>query len=260
MTASPAGWREYAIEGALLAGFMVSASAFTILVEHPRGLLSAAITDPLARRLVTGGAMAITAAVLVYSKWGARTGAHMNPAVTLALSRLRPMPRRDLAGYIAGQFAGGITGMAVAAQLFGSSLEHASVNWVVTRPGPHGAAAAFAAECVMTLLLMTVVLQLSNHPRWASRAGVATAALLAAFITVEAPLSGMSLNPARTLGPALFAQDFTALWIYFIAPPVGMALAAYAYRRQRPDGVCPQGLHCTHPHRTHGTHHGKKAL
>lgn len=236
MTASPAGWREYAIEGALLAVFMVSASAFTILVEHPRGLLSGAITDPLARRFVVGLAMAITAAVLIYSRWGARTGAHMNPAVTLALSRLREMPRRDVIGYIAGQFAGGVAGVAAAAALFGASLAHASVNWVVTRPGPSGSAVAFLAECLMTLLLMMVVLRLSNHPRWAARTGLATAALLAAFITFEAPLSGMSLNPARSLGPALFARDFTGLWIYFVAPPAGMWLASRTFSRHCPGG------------------------
>ena len=243
MTAPPVGWREYAIEGALLAIFMVSASAFTILVEHPRGLLSGVITDPLARRFVVGLAMGITAAVLIYSRWGARTGAHMNPAATLALSRLRGMPRRDVIGYVAGQFAGGVVGVAAAAALFGTSLAHASVNWVVTRPGPGGGAVAFIAECLMTLLLMTVVLRLSNHPRWAARTGIATAALLAAFITFEAPLSGMSLNPARTLGPALFARDFTGLWIYFLAPAAGMWLAAFTFSRHCPGGKCPHGFH-----------------
>jgi aquaporin Z len=108
MTSQPVGWREYAIEAALLAGFMVSASAFTILVEHPSGWLSGAIADPLARRFTIGCAMGITAVVLIYSPWGVRSGAHMNPAVTLAMARLQPRRGRDLAGYVAGQFAGGI--------------------------------------------------------------------------------------------------------------------------------------------------------
>lgn len=240
------GWREYAIEGTLLAAFMVSASAFTILVEHPRGLLSDVFTDPVARRSIEGLAMAITAAVLIYSRWGARSGAHMNPGMTLALARFRPMRRRDVMGYIVGQFAGGLAGMACAFLLFGSSLSHPSVNWIATRPGDFGIAAAFIAEGAMTLLMMSVVLQLSNSPRWAPRTGVVTAILLAAFITFEAPLSGVSLNPARTLGPALFSQDFTALWIYFVAPPAGMALAAAAYAHRCPGGVCPRGLHGAH--------------
>lgn len=243
MTAPSAGWRDYAIEAALLACFMISASAFTILVEHPRSWLAAAVTPPLARRFVVGCAMAVTAMVLIYSRYGVRTGAHMNPAVTLVMARLRPMRRRDLIGYVAGQFTGGVAGMAVAALLFGSSLSHASINWVVTKPGPRGSAMAFVAECAMTMVMMSVVLRLSNHPRWASRTGVASAALLAAFITFEAPLSGMSLNPARTLGPALFARDFSGLWVYFLAPPVGMALAALAFSRQCPAGRCPHGLH-----------------
>lgn len=246
MTSSPAGWREYAVEGALLAVFMVSASAFTILVEHPRGLMSGVVTHPVARRVVVGLAMAITAAVLIYSRWGRLSGAHMNPAVTLALSRVRRMPRRHVAGYMAGQFAGGIAGTGLAAMLFGASLAHASVNFVVTHPGVAGVAAAFAAEGLMTLAMMTTVLWLSNHPRWSARTGMASAALLAFFITVEAPLSGMSLNPARTLGPALFAQDFTALWIYFVAPPAGMWLAAAAFTWRCPRGACPHGFHGAH--------------
>lgn len=237
------GWRDYAIEGALLAVFMVSASAFTILVEHPRGLLSGLVMDPLARRVTVGLAMGTSAAALIYSRWGARTGAHMNPAVTLALSPLRRMRRQDVAGYIAGQFAGGIAGMAAAAVLFGSALSHASVNWIVTRPGAGGIAAAFIAELLMALLMMTAVLRASNHPRWAGRTGVVAAALVAAFITLEAPLSGMSLNPARTLGPAWFAQDFTGLWIYLLAPPAGMRLAAWLYSRHCPDSACPHGFH-----------------
>lgn len=263
MTSSPAGWREYAAEGALLAAFMVSASAFTILVEHPRGLGSAVVIHPMPRRLVVGIAMAVTAVVLTYSRWGRRSGAHMNPAVTLALSWLGGMPRRSVLGYIAGQFAGGIAGMALAAVLFGSSLADASVNFLVTRPGPAGAVAAFVAEGVMTLVMMATVLWLSNHSRWSARTGMASAALLAFFITVEAPLSGMSLNPARTLGPALFAQDFTALWIYFVAPPAGMWMAAIVYAHQYPRGPCPHGMHGTHrhaSHRTHSSHHGTRTL
>jgi aquaporin Z len=242
MTPRHAGWREYAIEGALLAVFLISASAFTILVEHPRGLLSGLVTGRQARLVVEGVAMALTAVALIYSRWGMRTGAHMNPAVTLALSRLRTMRRRDVAGYITGQFAGGVAGMAVAAVLFGSALSHPSVHWVVTRPGPSGPAAAFAAECLMTLAMMTMVLRLSSHPRWATRTGLVSAALLATFIIVEAPISGVSLNPARTLGPALFARDFTAIWIYFVAPPAGMVLAALVYSRRCP-GACPHGFH-----------------
>ena len=235
MNATHGRWRDYAIEGALLAVFMVSASAFTILIEHPRGWLSGLVVDPLVRRFLIGCAMGTTAAALIYSRWGARTGAHMNPAVTLALSRLHGMRRGDVAGYITGQFAGGIAGMAIASLLYGSAIAHTSVNWIVTRPGAAGTPAAFGAEVAMTMLMMTLVLRLSRDHVWAARTGVVMGALLVAFITFEAPLSGMSLNPARTLGPALFANDFTGLWIYFIAPPIGMLLAAYAYSVAHPE-------------------------
>lgn len=243
MTPPATGWRAYAVEGALLAGFMVSASAFTILAEHPRGWLSGIVTTPLARRLFEGAAMAVTAIVLIYSRWGMWTGAHMNPAVTLAMQRLRGLRPVDAVGYVVGQFAGGIGGMVVAALLFGDALSHPSVNWIVTRPGPHGAFVAFMAEALMTVSLMTMVLRFSAHPRVAGATGIATGLALAAFITVEAPLSGMSLNPARTLGPAIFARDFSGLWIYFLAPPLGMCLAVALFTWRCPGGACPHGFH-----------------
>ncbi|HEX8029938.1 MAG TPA: aquaporin [Vicinamibacterales bacterium] len=241
------GRRAYAIEGALLAGFMVSACAFTIVTEHPRGLLSGVITAPLARRLFEGVAMGLTAVVLIYSRWGMSTGAHMNPAVTLALHKLRGLSPVDTAGYVAGQFVGGLAGMALAAMLFGRALSHSSVNWVATRPGHGGVVAAFAAETMMTLLLMTMVLRLSTNPRWARMTGIATAVLLAVFITFEAPISGMSLNPARTLGPAIFAGEYSALWIYFLAPPLGMRLAVALFSWRRSGVACPHGFHGVRP-------------
>ena len=80
---------------------------------------------------------------------------------------------------------------------------------------------------------MSVILRVSNHGRLARYTGLCAGIMVALFITVEGPLSGMSMNPARTLGSALFARDWTALWIYFIAPPAGMLAAAELYLRQR---------------------------
>lgn len=227
---------EFAIEAALLGAFMISALAFTVLMEHPASPAVAAIASPLGRRLVIGLGMAATAVVLIYSPWGMRSGAHMNPAVTLTFARLGLVPRPSVPGYIAAQFVGGAMGTWAGWLLFGPLIEHPSVHFAVTSPGPWGAGAAFAAEVAMTAVQMAAVLTAARVPRWRPRAGLVAAGLLAVFITIEAPVSGMSLNPARTLGSAVWAGQFTALWVYFSAPVLGMLLAAEALGRMRPRG------------------------
>jgi aquaporin Z len=92
---------------------------------------------------------------------------------------------------------------------------------------------AFVAEAVISGILMTVVLTASNRAKLARFTGLFAGLLVATFITFEAPLSGMSMNPARTVGSGFWAQDWTALWIYFTAPPLGMLAAAEIYLRRR---------------------------
>jgi aquaporin Z len=96
-----------------------------------------------------------------------------------------------------------------------------------------GTAAAFAAEAVITFVLMTVILHVSNHARWSRYTGVCAGLLVAAYITFEAPISGMSMNPARSLGPALLSGAVGPLWIYFAAPAIGMLSAAELFVRTR---------------------------
>jgi aquaporin Z len=226
---------DYAIEAACLAIFLVSAAAFTILLEHPDSPVRMSLVDPFLRRALMGLAMGLTAAALIYSPLGMRSGAHMNPAVTLAWARVGRMRAGHAVGYVAAQFAGGLAGMAIASALFAAQLADDSVAWVITRPGAAGPLTAFAAELAMTFVLMLTVLELSVHVRWQRWTGAVAATLVALYITFEAPLSGMSINPARSFGPALFAGDFTHLWIYFAAPTLGALIAAELHhRRARP--------------------------
>ena len=110
-------------------------------------------------------------------------------------------------------------------------LAHPSVNYVVTLPGRYGSRWAFFAEIASTFLLMSVILRVSNTPKLNRYTGLFAAFLVMTYISVEAPLSGMSMNPARTLGSALSAANWTAIWIYFTAPPLGMLIAAELYVR-----------------------------
>lgn len=223
-------WPEYLIEAAGLGLFMVSACLFVTLIEHPASPLPQAIGDPALRRVLIGLAMGLTAITLIYSPWGKRSGAHLNPAVTLTFFRLGKIEPWDALFYILFQFAGGATGMAVATLLLRSSiLSHPAVNFVATLPGEQGVAVAFLAEAAISFGLMLTVLSVSNSPRANRYTGLVAGALVAVYITLEAPLSGMSMNPARSFASALSAQQWTAIWIYFTAPPLGMLGAAAAY-------------------------------
>jgi aquaporin Z len=226
-------WPEYLMEAALLGLFMLSACSFVVLLEYPGSPLHRMIPDPLARRFLMGLAMGGTAVALIYSRWGMQSGAHMNPAVTLTFHRLGKVTRRDTVAYVAAQFTGGLLGVGVATLLWHGRLADHATNYAATLPGPTGVAAAFAAEAVIAFVLMSVILRVSNHPRHAHLTGLCAGLLVALYITIEAPLSGMSMNPARTLGSAAFAGVWTALWIYFLAPPLGMLAAAELYVRRR---------------------------
>jgi aquaporin Z len=219
------------MEAAGLAIFMVAAGAFASLIHHPGSPVRQAVADPVMRRVLMGLAMGSTAIGLIYSPLGARSGAHINPATTLTFLRLGRIHPTDAAGYVVAQFAGGLLGIGAAALLFSPWLASPTVNYVATLPGPWGGGVAFAAEMVITFLLMTVVLHLSNHARLSRYTGLCVGLMVATYITVEDPFSGMSMNPARSLGPALLAGRADTLWIYFLAPPLGMLLAAEAYLR-----------------------------
>jgi aquaporin Z len=237
-------WPEYTIEAGLLGLFMVSACLFSAFLFYPNWPVARSIPDPFARRVLMGLAMGSTAVALNYSAWGKRTGAHYNPAVTLTFTRLGKVAPWDAAGYVVAQFIGAVLGGLIARSLVLMMLADDQIRFAVTRPGRSGVAVAFLAEAVISSILMTVVLIATNSRRLAPYTGLLAGLLVATFITVEAPLSGMSMNPARTVGSAFWAGDWTSLWIYFTAPPLGMLLAAELFLQRRgPDGVFCAKLH-----------------
>src|SRR5213593_3212664 len=138
------------MEAAGLGIFMISACGFATL-------LGRTIPDQFLRRVVMGLAMGLTAIGIIYSPWGKQSGAHINPSVTLTFLRLGKIKPWDAFFYILAQFAGGLAGVLAAASVIGKS-----VNYATTLPGPHGVGAAFAAELVISFILMSVVLRVSN--------------------------------------------------------------------------------------------------
>jgi aquaporin Z len=224
-------WQEYAIEAWALGTFMVSAGLATAIIERPEFGVTALIASADVRRLLIGLAMGVTAVALIYSPWGKRSGAHMNPAVTLTFLALGKVRRGDALGYIAAQFVGGVTGVALVLALLGERFAAPPVSFVLTQPG-HGPRLAFALEWLISCVLMTAVLALSSRPHAARYTGLAAGALVATFIALEAPYSGMSMNPARSFASAAVAGTWTNLWIYFLAPPLGMLTAAFVHAQR----------------------------
>ena len=130
-----------------------------------------------------------------------------------------------------------------------SLVANPAVNYVVTVPGALGSLVAFAAELTIAFCLMSVVLAVSNTERFARFTGLFAGALVAMYITVEAPLSGMSLNPARTFASAVPAETWRAFWVYLTAPLAGMLLAAEARVRWTRRPVICAKLHHQHARR-----------
>jgi aquaporin Z len=222
-------WPEYLIEGALLGMFMVSAGTLAVLIEYPGSPVRAALADPLLRRAVRGFGIGLTALALIYSPWGQRSGAHMNPAVTLTFLRLGKIHARDAVFYMIAQVVGGTLGVIMVLLVLRSSFAEPPVSYIVTVPGPQGPGVALVGEFLISILLMLVILTASNTRSLSRWVGFLAGMLLWLYITIEAPLSGMSLNPARSFASALSSGTWTAFWVYLLGPPLAMLAAAEIY-------------------------------
>src|SRR2546428_4258901 len=192
-------WPEYVIEAAGLGLFMASAGLLGVLLYHPASPAVDAIADPTGRRVFMALAMGLTAIALICSPWGQRSGAHFNPAVTLTFFRLGKVAGWDTVFYAMAQIGGGLSGILVVAALTRGRVAHPAVSYVATVPGAWGVGVAFGAEVLISFVLMSVVLTVSNT--------------------------------ARSFASALPANLWTAFWIYLAAPPLGMLLAAELHVR-----------------------------
>jgi aquaporin Z len=207
-------WRLYVYEGVELALFMISACICTVVLFHHGYAAMRMLPNSVLRRVLMGIAMGTTAVLIIHSPMGKSSGAHFNPAITLTYLRLRKIALCD------------------------------DVAYAVTIPGKYGAGVAFGAELFMAALLMGVVLFTSNRPRLARYTSYSVGILIALYILLFAPVSGFSINPARTVGSAVFANIWTAGWVYFTAPLIGMMGAAEAYLRSYgPDRILCAKLH-----------------
>ena len=224
-------WPEYLIEAWCLGTFMVSACFFGVLLFNPHSPIPN--LDFSIRNVFMGLAMGSTAVAIIKSPWGQRSGAHFNPAVTLTFLRLGKIAWHDAVFYIAFQFLGGTAGVLFSWLFLEDLLADSAVNFVVTAPGGYGVGAAFVAEVIISFLMMTMILFTSNTARLARFTPFLAGFLVAFYISVESPVSGMSMNPARTFASSAIAGEWSGWWIYFTAPAIAMLAAAEFFVRTR---------------------------
>jgi len=236
-------WPEYLIEGWALGTFMICAGLVATLLEYPGSPVHAALPDPDVRRVLAGIAMGLTAIGLIYSPWGKRSGAHMNPSVTLTFLVLGKVRGWDAVFFILTQFVGGTLGVLLVAALFGSAFSAPPVSYAATMPGAGGVGIAFAAELGISAAMMAMILTFSGSPRAAPFTGIVAGCLVAGYISLEAPLSGMSMNPARSFASAAPGHMWHSIWIYFTAPVAGMLAGAQLFRLARNRVVCAKLVH-----------------
>jgi aquaporin Z len=231
-------WPEYLMEAGESGLYLFSACAFATLLWHPASPVQRYLPSDGVRRMLMGVAMGTTIIAIVLSPWGKQSGAHFNPAVTFAFYRLRKVAPWDAAFYCAAQFLGAVAGVALASLVLQGAPAHSAVRYAATVPGTYGDTVAFVAELAISFILMSAILFATNHAVLAPYTHHFAAVLVAVYIAFESPVSGMSTNPARTFGPALYARYWHALWIYFVGPPLGMLAAAEVFFRTR-DGKVP---------------------
>jgi aquaporin Z len=224
-------WPEYLMEAGEMCLYMFCICAFATLLQHPASPVRHFFASNIVRRALMGLAVGATVMTLMMSPWGKQSGGHMNPAMTFAFYRLGKIHLWDALFYGVAQFSGATSGVALAKLLLRGVPGDGSVRYAVTTPGMYGAAVAFAAELAISFILMITVLLVTNHERLARYTPYFVGSLYAVNITFETPLSGMSMNPARTFGPAVYGGYWHTLWIYFIAPTAGMLVAAAVYLR-----------------------------
>ncbi|MCU1593762.1 MAG: hypothetical protein JWO12_1154 [Frankiales bacterium] len=180
------------------------------------------------RLLLTGLMFAGTGSLVAISPLGRRSGAHLNPVVTLAFWTQRKVHPHDLAGYVLSQMAGAILGTLLVRSLWGS--EATAVNLGATAPG-RGTSdpAALLIEALMTATLITTILLMTSSARYTRWTPLVLWPLIAILVWRGAPYTGTSLNPARSFGPALLAPHATPYWIYVLGPLLGAAVAVSLY-------------------------------
>jgi aquaporin NIP len=220
-------WRRAAAEGLAVFTLVAAGGGALIADERSDGALGA-----VGIALTFG----LILMVMIYAI-GHLSGGHVNPAVTIAFVLTRHFPARDAVAYVAGQVVGGILGALVLLALWTDQPAElgATVPTVETLK-------ALGYETLMTGFLMFVIMAVATDTRAVgSAAAIAIGGAIALDALFGGPITGASMNPARSLGPALVAWEWSDLWLYLVGPVLGAAIGGFAYQLVRGEPPRPPG-------------------
>ncbi|GAC1461140.1 MAG: aquaporin [Chamaesiphon sp.] len=222
-------WAEYGAE-LLGTAFLVFFGLSAVVFDFAKGLpMEHLIPNQSVRLLITGLLFAGSGSLVAISPLGKLSGAHINPSVSLAFWAQGKMHHHDIGGYIIGQFLGAIIGAMLLVFVWGKYAD--SVHNGITLPGQaYPLWYVFLAEVFMTFLLVLSIFIFVSSQRLMRWTPLMTWLLVATMVWLEAPISGTSLNPARSIGPDLVTWFWQNQWLYCIAPPLGSMLAVGAFR------------------------------
>jgi aquaporin Z len=219
-------WAEWGCEFAGTAILLLGGLSGLFLNFRPGSQVAAALPGESVRLLVTGLILGATGLLVTVSPLGRRSGAHLNPSVSLAFWRRGHMHPSDLTGYVIAQCAGAVAGTLAARVCWGAGAT--ALDLGATRPGPGvSTAGAAAIEALLTLVLIFGILLAVSFPRTVRWTPLVAWGLVALLVWQGGAWTGASLNPARSLAPALLAPFTAGLWAY-IAGPLAGSLAAVA--------------------------------
>jgi aquaporin Z len=225
--------RIWAAEASATALLILFGLSVVCLVFGEGSPVAEAIPSHSLGLLVTGLVFSGCNSLLAVSPLGRLSGAHLNPAVTLAFRVLGRVSASDVAGYLSAQFLGALAGAAALRLIWRGVAD--SVDGGVTVPAV-SLGAAFALEAAMTALLIAVIFAFVSNARLARWTPLAIWPVIAVLVWVGASATGTSLNPARSAGPALvFGEGLDVLWLYLLAPTAGALAVALAWRRRHPN-------------------------
>lgn len=193
--------------------------SFVVLDFAPHSPVVQWIPDAGARRALTGFLFGTTGGLIAVSTLGKISGAHINPVVTLVFWLQKKLSGRLALQYVGAQLAGAIVGAFLLSRIFGSWAS--ALHDAATLPGTSGVWVAVLGEIGSTICLVVGLLLFLRSPVLRKYTPAIFAPLYAFLVWAEAPLSGTSTNPARSLGPQLISHTWHAWWIYWVGPATG---------------------------------------
>jgi aquaporin Z len=220
-------WRTWVAEAAGTGLLMLGGLSVIVALLAPGSPATDAVPSHSARLLIVGMLFGGCVTLIALSPIGRLSGAHLNPAVTLAYRVLGKVSWRDVASYLTAQLVGALAGSLAFRALWGAaaiSVGGGETHSTIAAP------AAFLLEAVMTAALVATVLAFGSRDRLMRWAPFAIVPVIAVLVWQAADYTGTSLNPARSAGPAIAFGNVSDLWLYLVAPSAGGVALAAAWR------------------------------